>query len=114
MRLPFTSVDASLRRDDDRPVLVAHAGAVRQQRVLVDQVRVGVERDRRHLVRALERRAVQRLDVREHLVDDDAAGVDVAARQPEEHERVVGIRAVRDGDPAVLDMTDQSVHSVYF
>ena len=34
----------------------------------------------------------------EHLVDDDAAGVDVVARQPVEHERVVGIGTVRDGD----------------
>ena len=34
----------------------------------------------------------------EDLIDDDAAGVDVAAREPEEHERVVRIRAVRDGD----------------
>ena len=87
-----------LARHDDRTVLVAHARAVRQQRVLVDEMRVGVKRHRRHLVAPLERRPVQRLDVREHLVDDDAAGVDVVARQAIEHERVVGIRAVRDGD----------------
>ena len=69
--------------DDDGPVLVAHAGAVRQQRVLVDQVRVGVERDRCDFVTALERGAVQGLDIREDLVHDDPAGVDVAARQPD-------------------------------
>ena len=87
-----------LARHHDRTVLVAHARAVRQQRVLVDEMRIGVKGHRRHLVAPLERRPVQRLDVREHLVDDDAAGVDVVARQTIEHERVVGIRAVRDSD----------------
>ena len=84
MRLPLTPCRArpSCRGHDDRAVVVAHAGAVRQQRVLVDEVRVGVKRDGRDFVLAVERRAVQRLDVRQHLIDDDAAGVDVAARQP--------------------------------
>ena len=99
IRLPLTPVrSAVLPRDDDRAVVVAHARAVRQQRVLVREVRVGVERHGGDLVLALERRAVQRLDVRQHLVDLDAAGVDVAARQAVEHERVVRIRAVGDGD----------------
>ena len=57
-----------------------------------------MKRHRGDFVLALERRAVQRLDVGEHLIDDDAAGVDGAARQAEEHERIVGIRAVGDGD----------------
>ena len=61
-------------------------------------MRVGVKRHRRDFVLAVERGAVQRLDVGEHLVDDDAAGVDVAARQAEEHERVVRVRTVGDGD----------------
>ena len=84
--------------DDDRAVVVAHAGAVRQQRVLVGEVRVGVKRDRGDLVLAVERGAVQGLDVGEHLVDLDAAGVDGAARQAEEHERVVRVGTMRDGD----------------
>ena len=85
-------------RDDDRAVVVAHAGAVRQQRVLVGEVRVGVKRDGGDFVRAVERGAIQRLDVGQHLLDDEPAGIDGAARQAEEHERIVGIGAVGDGD----------------
>src|SRR5262245_2758831 len=89
---------AVLAGHDDRAVVVAHARAVRQQRVLVRKVRVGVERHRGDLVLAVEGGAVQRLDVGEDLVDLDAAGVDGARRQTVEHERVVRVRAVRDGD----------------
>jgi hypothetical protein len=62
---------------------------VRQQRVFVDQMRVGVEGDRGDLVATIERGAVERLDVGQDLIDDDAAGVDVAARVSEELDRVV-------------------------
>ena len=61
-----------LARDENRAVLVAHARAVRQQRVSIDQVRVRVKRDRGDFVAALERGAVQRLDVRQDLIDLDA------------------------------------------
>ncbi len=71
---------------------------MRQQRVLVDEVRVGVERHGRDFVLAIERRAVQGLDIGEHLIDDEPAGIDRAAGQAKEHERIVGIRAVGDGD----------------
>ena len=65
---------------------------------LILQVRVGVERDGRDFVLAFERGAVQRLDVGQHLIDLDAVDVHGAARQAIEHERVVGIRTVSDGD----------------
>jgi hypothetical protein len=79
------------RSNNDGTVLVAHACAMRKERVLVDEVRVGVKRDCSHLVLALERCAVERFDIRQHLIDHDAAGVDSAAGQAVEHERVVGI-----------------------
>jgi hypothetical protein len=61
-------------------------------------VREGVKRDGRDFVLALEGRAIQRLDIREDLVDVDAARVDVAGRESVKHERIVGVRTVRDGD----------------
>ena len=47
---PSPASDRPARGDDDRAVLVAHARAVRQQRVLVDEVRVGVKGHGRDLV----------------------------------------------------------------
>ena len=70
----FAVVDGpSFAGDDDRTVVVAHARPVRQEKVLVRQMRVGVERDRGHLVGARERRAIQRLDVAEQMFDLEAA-----------------------------------------
>ena len=66
--------------------------------VAVRQVRVGVKRHGGDFVAALERRAVQRFDIRQHLVDLDAAGRHLAAGQAIEHERVVGIGTVSDGN----------------
>ena len=55
------------RRDDHRPIALAHAAAAGQQRVLVLDVRIGVEGDRGHIVEALERLAVQGLDVAQRV-----------------------------------------------
>ncbi len=71
---------------------------MRQQRVLVDEVRVGVEGHRRDFVLAIEGRSVEGLDIGEDLIDDQPAGIDRTAGQAKKHERVVGIRAVGDGD----------------
>ena len=86
------------RGNQNRAVLVAHARAVGQQRVAIDQVCVGVERDGRDFVPALKGGTVQRLDIGQHLVDLDAVDANGAARQAVEHERIVRVRAVRDGD----------------
>ena len=85
-------------RDDHRAVVVAHAGAVRQQQIPIGEVGVGVERHGADLVLAFERRAIQRLDVRQHMLDLEIAGRDLAAGKAVEHEGVVGIRTVSDGD----------------
>ena len=79
---PLTRTTSVLPSDDDRAVVVAHAGAVRQERVLVGEVGVGVKGHRGHLVFAVERRAVQRLDVREDLLDLDAPVSTVPLARP--------------------------------
>src|SRR5690606_23677780 len=79
-------------------VLVAHARSMGQQQVLVGDVRVGVEGDGGYLVRAVERGAVQRFDVAEQVFDLESVGGNAAARETEEHEGVIGIGAVGDGD----------------
>ena len=97
----FDPCHAAFPRDHDRPIVVAHAGAVGQQRVLVEQVGVRVKRDRRHFVPSFERGPIQGLDVRQNLIDNEAVGIDGAAREAVEHERVVGIRTMGDGDSRV-------------
>ena len=74
---------------DQRTVAIAHAGAVRQQCVLVAEMSERMKRHRGDFIAPLERRAVQRLDIGEHLIDDDAVCLDGAVRQSEEHEGVV-------------------------
>ena len=79
----------TLPAHDQRTVAIAHAGAVRQQRVLVAEMGERMKRHRGDFIAPLERRAVQRLDIGEHLIDDDAVCLDGAVRQSEEHEGVV-------------------------
>ncbi len=69
-----------------------------QQRILVGEMREGVERHRRDLVLPLECRAVQRFDIGEHLIDLKTAGVDRAAREAVKHEGIVRIGTMRDCD----------------
>ena len=87
-------------RDDAGPITVAEARTVRQQRIAIGEVGVGVQRDGRHFELAREGAAVQRLDVRE-LVDIAAvARVDLTSRERPEHEGIVRVRAVRQPDRA--------------
>jgi hypothetical protein len=57
-----------------------------------------VERHGGDFVAAVQRRAIQRLDIRQHLIDNDAVRIDGAARQAKEHERVVRVGTVGYGD----------------
>src|SRR2546429_8608381 len=59
-----------------------------------------VERHRRHLELALQRAAVQRLDVRELVEVAPVARVDLPGRERPEHEGVVRVRAVSQPDRA--------------
>ena len=87
-----------LARDEDRPVARADRGAVRKQGVVVLDERVRGERDRGHLEARGARPLIQRLDVREHLLEAESARVDEIRRQRPVHERVVGVGAVADTD----------------
>ena len=85
-------------RDDDRPVAVAEGRAVRKEEVAVGQARVRVEGDGGDGELSRHRAAVQRLDVGELVREREALGVDAPLGERVEHERVVGVGAVRDGD----------------
>ena len=73
---------------------------MREERVAIGEMRVRVDRDRGHLELALERAAVERLDVLQLVHVVEVAGVDLPLGERVEHERVVGVGAVRDSDGA--------------
>ncbi len=87
-----------LTRDHDRPVADSERGAVWEERVAVGDARVRPERERAHLEPALERPAVQGLDVRGDTLEGEPAGIDATGLDRPEHEGVVGVCAVADTD----------------
>ena len=101
-----------LARDDDRAVAEAHRRAVREQQVAVGDVRVGAHRDRGHLEPALRRPLVERLDVRDDLLELEPARVDAAGLERPEHERVVRVCAVSDADPHARHATGRYARAV--
>ena len=66
--------------DDDRPVPGADARPVREQRVVLLHERVRGKRDRRHLEPPRPRPLVERLDVRQHLLEPEPATIDEVGR----------------------------------
>ena len=95
MRFPRISARViGVSRDEARAVAIAHRGAVRQQRVAIGQVGVGVNRDRGHLELTAHRALVERLDVLQLVNVGEAFRVDLPGGERVEHERVVGVRAV--------------------
>ena len=84
--------------DDHRAVAVAHAAPARQQGVLVEQEGVGVDADGGHFEFAAQRSAVERLDVLQLVLERETARVDLVVGQGMEHEGVVGIGTVADGN----------------
>ena len=82
MRLPSRSARViGVRGDESRTVSVSHRCAVRKQRVLVGQVRVGVNRDGRHLELTAQRSLIERFDVLQLVHVREAFGVDLARRR---------------------------------
>src|SRR5215475_979695 len=79
-------------RHHDWAVVIANRSAVRQQRILVVNVRVGVKADGGNVVRAAHRLLVQRLNVFEKMLKVKSARVQLVCRQTIEHERIIGIR----------------------
>ena len=87
-----------LAGDDDRAVAGADARAVGEQRVVLLHERVGGERDRRHLEARGARPLIERLDVRQNLLERESARIDEIRRQRPEHEGVIGIGTVADAN----------------
>jgi len=71
---------------------------MRQEGVAVGQVGVGVERNGGHVELAGEGAAIQRLDVGQLVLVVPVARVHLPRGERVEHERIVGVRAVRDPD----------------
>ena len=88
-------------RHDDRTVAVAEGGAVGQQEVALGQARVGVEGDGRDGELSRHRAPVERFDVGQLVDEGETLGIDASFGERVEHERVVGVGAVRDGDGLV-------------
>ena len=87
-----------LAGDDDRPVAVAEARARGHDLVAVGEMGVGVEGEGRDLVRPLERRLVQALDVLQDVADLQPLDVEDPLRQGIEHEGIVRVGTVGDAD----------------
>ena len=87
-----------LAADDDRAVAGADARAVGEQRVVLLHERVGGERDRGDLEARGARPLVERLDIRQNLLERESARIDEIRRQRPEHEGVIGIGAVADAN----------------
>src|SRR6185369_14322777 len=75
----------------DRYILRPHGASMGQQNVFVGQMRVSVKRNRGDLVPAVKRRAIQRLDIRQHMFELITRRRHFAAGQAVKHERVVGV-----------------------
>ena len=97
-----------LARDEDRPVALPHRRAGIHHAVLLVHQRVGRGGHRRHLELAGAGAPVERLDVLEHVLDLDVAGLHLARGERVEHEGVVGVRAVADADRAASGVSSVS------
>ena len=64
-----------LRRHDDRAILLPHAGAVSEQRIVVPNMRVGVGGERRDFQLTMQREPVQGLNVLVYGVDRTSAAL---------------------------------------
>jgi hypothetical protein len=86
-------------RDDQRAVAIADARAVRQQRIVVGNVGVGVKGDGRHVVfLRRHRNLIERLDVFEDVGEFQLARVEFVGGEAIKHEGVVGIGTVCNFD----------------
>src|ERR1041385_1150335 len=79
-------------RHHDWTIVVANRSAVRQQRILVVNVRVRVKADGSDVVCATHRFLVERLNIFEKMLKVQLTRVQLVRRQTVEHERVIGIR----------------------
>ncbi len=88
-----------LAGDDHGAVALAHAAAAAHQRVVLLQVGVGVEADGGHVEEGLvQGAAVEGLDVAQGVGKAVAGDAHLVGGQAIEHEGVVGVGAMGDGD----------------
>ena len=69
---------------------------MRQQRVFIGDVRVSMKADRSYIVSSFARFFIQCLNILERVLKFQAAGFELVRRQTLEHERIVGVRRVRE------------------
>src|SRR5689334_20911907 len=75
---------------------------MRQKGVPIRQICISVDRYGGNVKFATQRASVQRLDVLQLVHVADAVGVDLSVGERVEHERVVGVRAMREVDGRFL------------
>jgi hypothetical protein len=71
---------------------------VGEERVTIREIRIGVERDSGHLVRAVKGPLVQCLDVLQDVDELQIGIADLPRRQGVEHERVIRVRTMGHRD----------------
>lgn len=87
--------------DQHGSVAVAHAGSAGEQGVLVTDVGVGVNADGGDVQFAARGPLVEGLDILENVFEPQPFGVEAFFRQAEEHERIVRIGRVAQGQRAL-------------
>src|ERR1700683_2793063 len=90
------------RRDHHRPITFTHAPAAGHKRVQILNIRIGMKRNRRHIVDALPRFLVQGLNITKRVRETQYGDANLISSQPVKHEGIVRIRAVCDADLAHL------------
>ena len=84
--------------DDHGAVAFANAAAGGHDRVLVLNIRIGVKGYRGDVVKAVQGLAIQGLDIAKGVSELHVGNANFAGRHPIEHESVVRVGTVRDGD----------------
>ena len=99
LMLPSSSGASGAGGDDHGAVALAHAAAAAHQRVVLLQVGVGVEADGGDVEESfVAGAAVEGLDVAQGVGEAVAGDADLVGGQAIEHEGVIGVGTVGDGD----------------
>ncbi len=100
------------RRNHHGPVFLADTAAAGHQRVLVLNIRIGVEGNGAHIVKAFHGFAVQGLDISERVRKFQPGHPDLVGGQAVKHKSIVGIRAMGNTDLASLDRKSRRGHGL--
>src|SRR5215469_6917903 len=88
------------RRNHHRTVTLAYTAAAGHQRIVVLNIRIRVKRNGGNVVEALQRLAIERLDVAKGMSELHARHAHLVGGHAIKHECVIGVRAVRHLDLA--------------